>query len=539
MSDKGTPRTAFVCWQRGGSRRASSMLTCMILISASADVVRADSPAVAVPQPPAAAQRLIGEEPVAFPPAGSSSVAPVKLERPVGASDFTIGLSLETEALATHDLGELVSLWNPKTRHGFTLGLRNNTGATTSQANWRQLQFGIDAGTDPEWRDEGRPGSSIFGFSICVHAGALYVGTCEPNQPQAGQVYRYEGPGKWQPLGTLDGSNSVTALASFDGQLYAGTGKYRLAGSSLPESDNPVLGGKIYRFIKPGEWELVGDLAPAEAIAGLVNYGGKLYASSLYKPAGFWRYEGEKNWTRIPTPDDKRVNALAVHDGALFAGSYDSGAVYRYDGAAWRDLGAPADDITQTYSFTVYEGALHVSTWPRANVYRLGRDERWIDRGRLGAELEVMGMLVHNGVFYAGSLPSAAMYRYQPGDAADASWRLLKQVDDTPDVRYRRLWTMATYKGRLFCTTLPSGKVWSMSAGRVVTHDHALPPSWHDVVAQRAAGKLRLFVDGQLAGETDGGQLDLATDGLDLHIGHGPRGPFVGKMKNVWFHLEP
>jgi hypothetical protein len=516
------------------------MLGCLVLLFALPAETRAAAPEVAAPQPSAAAQRLIGDRPIAF-PAQSSPVAPVRLKQRIGTADFTLGLSLETDPLGTHDLGDLISLWNAKTRHGFTLGLRNNTGVTTSQANWRQLQFGIDAGTAPSWRDEGRPGTSILGFSLCVHQGALYVGTCEPNTPQAGQVYRYAGPNQWEPLGVLDGSNSVVALASFNGQLYAGTGKYRLQGSSLPESNNDVRGGKIYRLIKSGEWELVGDLAPTEAIAGLVTFGGRLYASSLYKPAGFYRYDGGKKWTSIPTPDGKRVQSLAVHHGALYAGSYDSGSVYRYDGVAWQDLGPPAKDITQTYSFAVYEDALHVSTWPRANAYRLDAGNRWVDRGRLGDELEVMGMLVHNGVFYAGSLPKAEMYRYEGGEGG-TSWRLLKQLDDTPDVRYRRLWAMATYQGRLFSTTLPSGRIWSMAAGHLVTHDHELPPGWHDVVAQRAAGKLRLFVDGKLVAETaeaEGAQLDLATEGLELQIGNGPRGRFVGQMKNVWFDLKP
>jgi len=42
----------------------------------------------------------------------------------------------------------------------------------------------------------------------------------------------------------------VTALAVHDSKLYAGTGKYRLAGSALPESENMHLGGRVYR--QPG-----------------------------------------------------------------------------------------------------------------------------------------------------------------------------------------------------------------------------------------------------------------------------------------------
>lgn len=452
----------------------------------------------------------------------------IPLKTPLGTSDFTIRLSLEADQTDSQDLGDLVSLWNNKTRHGVTLGLRNNTGSTTSQANWRQLQFGIDAGSEPAWRDEGRPGEAILGFSIAVHDGALYVGTCEARDA-AGQVYRYAGPGKWEPVGTLDGSNTVTALATFEGELYAGTGKYRLGGSALTESTNTKLGGKVYRFVRPGEWELVGELPSTEAVAALVTYRGKLYASSLYRPAGFFRYEGGTSWTSIATPDGRRVNALGVHGGFLYATSYDSGAVYRFDGSAWKDLGLVDQDVTQNYSFATWQNALHVSTWPSGKVYRLGSNDRWIDGGRLGEEQEVMGMLVHNGAFYGGTLPKGEVYRLD----GEAGWTRLKQLDETPDVRFRRVWTMGTWKGRLFTTTLPSGKVWSMSAGSLVTYDRELSGGWHDVVAERRGGRLLLSVDGEQVAEAESPEMSLTTEGLELKIGAGPRGRFPGRLRNV------
>lgn len=448
----------------------------------------------------------------------------------LGTSAFKIHLSIEADHTDSHDQGDLVSLWNPKTRHGFTLGLRNNTGSTTSQANWRQLQFGIDAGTEPTWRDEGRPGAAVLGFSIAVHDGNLYVGACETGDAP-GQVYRYAGPGKWEPLGKLDGSNTVTALATFEGQLYAGTGKYRLAGSALTESTNATPGGKVYRFVRPGEWELVGELPQTEAVAALVTYGEKLYASSLYRPAGFFRYDGGKTWTSIPTPGGRRVNALGVHGGHLYATSYDSGAVYRFNGTEWTDLGLVDQDVTQNYSFATWQNALHVSTWPSGKVYRLGPADRWLDAGRLGGEQEVMGMLVHNGAFYAGTLPKAEVYRY----GGDTTWTLLKQLDTTPDGKFRRCWTMATYQGRLFVTTLPSGKVWSLSAGSLLTHDRELGPGWHEILAERSGSKLRLTVDDELVAEAETPELSLETRGLELKIGEGPRGCFPGRLKSVWW----
>ncbi|HVJ84285.1 MAG TPA: hypothetical protein VM452_01510 [Caulifigura sp.] len=489
----------------------------------------ANSAEPTVPTPTAQSKHLLKEE-LTFPLA-DRTIQTVATTKHLGNADFTIGLSFETEPTGRHDLGDLMCLWNPDTRHGFTLGIRNNTGSTTSQANWRQLQFGIDAATEPQWRDEGRPGDAILGFALAVHRGQLYVGTCEGGDKQVGLVYRYLSPGHWQPLKPLDGANSVTALATYEGRLYAGTGKYRLAGSSLPESTNSTTGGKIYRLSNNDDWELVGDLAPTEAIAGLVNYGGKLYASSLYKPAGFYRYDSDQKWTSIPTPDARRVESLGVHGGALYAGSYDSGSVYRFDGTTWKDLGLVASDITQTYSFTTYQNALHVSTWPAGKVLRLDAGDKWTDCGRLGTEQEVMGMLVHNGTFYAGTLPAGEVYRYAGG----TSWQLLKQLDTTPNVRFRRVWTMATFQGRLFATTLPSGHIWSMSAGSLATHDHELGDGWHDIVAQRKEGRLRLFVDGKLVAEADAASFDLKTAGHSMTIGEGPRGQFHGRIRNVWY----
>ncbi|HET6424089.1 MAG TPA: hypothetical protein VFG20_10425, partial [Planctomycetaceae bacterium] len=331
--------------------------------------------------------------------------------------------------------------------------------------------------------------------------------------------------------GRLDGANSVTALASFGGHLYAGTGKYRLGGSALPNSENETRGGRVFR-LEAGQWKEVGDFNPTEAIAALVNYRGRLYASSLYAPAGFFRYEDDGKWTSIPTPNTKRVEALGVHGGFLFASSYDSGAVYRFDGEAWTDLGVIGEN-TQTYSFAPFGGKLYVGTWPSGRVYSRER-EAWKDTGRLGQELEVMAMLPYNGSFYAGSLPLAELYRFD----GDDKWTRLKQLDETPDVKYRRVWTMAAFQGRLFSTTLPSGKIWSLSTGACVTHDKEVDTAWHSVVAERSKGTLNLFVDRQLVASGSGADLTVPTKGLTLRVGNGPRGPFVGQMKNVWVDVD-
>ena len=461
---------------------------------------------------------------------GSHIEIPVAESLRLGTDPFTISLWVHTGGELDDDLGDLISQFDAKTRTGFHLSLRNNAGVTHSQANYRQLQLGIDAGTEPVFTDQGRPGNAIFGQSMAVHHGHLYVGTCESGKDQAGHVYRHDGPDKWTDCGSPDQANSITAMAAFGGELYVGSGKYRLGGSSLAESENPHLGGKIYRHLGDQKWQEVGRFAEMECVGGMVVYRGKLYVSSLYKPASFWRYEGDQRWTSLEVPGGKRVEALGVYNGYLWATGYDEGHVYRFDGMSWSDLGRVGEEEnTQTYAFATYQGELHVATWRTGKVFRW-RNEKWEDRGRLGEELEVMGMIVHNGSLYAGTLPLGQLYRYDGG----SQWKLLRQLDSTPDVKYRRVWTMAEYQGKLFATTLPSGHVWTLETGAAVTWDREHPVGWHHVAAQRTSERLRLFVDGELVAESPLPQAKLnLTCGEPWRIGAGSGDFFQGALADV------
>ena len=201
---------------------------------------------------------------------------------------------------------------------------------------------------------------------------------------------------------------------------------------------------------------------------------------------------GADSWQRCPLPTDgHRVVPLAVFNGYIYAGSYDSCSVYRFDGKGWEAFPA-LESSGQTYSFEVQSGELFVGTWPNGQVFRLDRGERWVPAGRLGEEKEVMGMAVHNGKLYAGTLPLAEVYRHDGG----TRWTRTGRLDLTPDVRYRRAWSMAVFDGRLFCGTLPSGRVHALEVGQSVTLDRALAPGWKHLAAVREGGRLSLHVNG-------------------------------------------
>jgi len=465
----------------------------------------------------------------------------------IGKQDFSIAARIRIDGERDDVPGDIISRYDAATRRGFHLAIKTNAGVTFSQASAGQPQFGIDDNrAEAAWTDCGRPGNAVLAFALCSFKGDLYAGTCEPGRNESGRVYRYGGDGEWIACGAPDRSNAVTALAVHDGSLYAGTGKYRLRGSSLPESENDTLGGRIFRYAGGTEWVDCGRLPRAESVGGMVVYRDQLYASSLYRPAGFFRYDGGTTWTDCGCPvrpDDHpgdtshmRVEAMGVFNGWLYATSYDGGRVFRFDGKEWSDCGQLGDN-TQTYAFAVRQGDLYVGTWPSGRVYRFDEPDRWTDIGRLGEELEVMGMLVHNGRLIAGTLPLAEVYEYRGG----MKWKKLARLDQTPDVRYRRAWTMAEHGGRVYCSTLPSGHVHSWRAGRVAMGGSRLTPGWHHLAAVRTASAIELYVDGELAAREEAdaiGRFDLDC-GKPLKIGGGPNDRFSGCLSDVRLYGRP
>ncbi|MFV2070806.1 MAG: hypothetical protein ACC645_27885, partial [Pirellulales bacterium] len=197
----------------------------------------------------------------------------------VGAGDFSLTAWVHVAEKLDDVAGDIISQFDPATRTGFELSIRHNVGVTDSQANYRQLSFGIDQGRLGKWIDRGRPGNSLFAFSMTVFQDDLYIGTCEPGRDEAGHVYRFDGQAGWIDCGAPDRANSISSLIAHAGHLYAASCKYRLSGSSLAESKNAHPDGRVFRYAGDREGDGCGRLGGAESIFGMVVFRGDLYAS--------------------------------------------------------------------------------------------------------------------------------------------------------------------------------------------------------------------------------------------------------------------
>ena len=79
-------------------------------------------------------------------------------------------------------------------------------------------------------------------------------------------------------------------------------------------------------------------------------------------------------------------------------------------------------------------------------VYRYEGGTDWTNCGKVADVRSISGLAVFNGKLYAGTLPFADVYRYE----GDDKWVSTGRLDNTPDVRYRRAWSMAVYDGKLY-----------------------------------------------------------------------------------------
>ena len=489
----------------------------------------------------------------------------------VGTRDFSLAVSVRCQTPLASTLGDLVNQFDPSTRRGFNLHVAGSSPAYSAMSDTRHVHFGIDDAYLGEWQDHGKPWASNSLISnLVAYDGELYCGIADADRPEdRAHVFRFGGDQRWIDCGRLgDDTNhhSVMSMIVHQGKLTAGTGIWdwvqALGGLEGAPAPAPT---RVYQYDGGTRWKDLGQVGNGSRVLCLASFQGELYAGLDRAGGGHaFRYDGQ-SWIDCGAPDGKNFECLLPWGGTLYAATH--GNIYEYlGGQAWKRLGTAPHDITQIHCMQVFGGKVLLGTWPQGYVLRHEGVDDWARIGRLGlpegSKLcnEVMDLTVYNGKLYAGLIPLAEVFRYE----RDNDWQQLGSLASRPDwsVDTTATWTRVTclsaFQGRLFAGTGscqgraldapvdPSlGRVHSIQAGQVVSHERDIGGDWTHIAAVRRGRQLELYVNGQRTATStmgdDGPMFDL-TNHAPMWIGFGAQNFFHGQMADVrWYDgaLDP
>jgi len=487
----------------------------------------------------------------------------------VGTRDFSYSLWARCQRPMVSTLGELLSKFDPATRRGINLHVAGSSPAYCAMSDTRHVHFGIDDAYLSPWEDHGKPWpTNSLISSLIVFEGELYCGIADAERAEdKARMFRLAkdkktGKSTWVDCGRLgDDPNhhSVMSMIVHDGKLYAGTGIWDWVQALGGLKDAPPP-GSTHVFVYEGgtRWRDLGEVGKGGSrVLTLASFNGDLYAGLDSAGQGHaYRYVNEK-WVDCGAPDGKNFECFLPWGGTLYAGTH--GNIYEYGGEQnWKRIGTAPHDINQIHSMQVFGGKLLLGTWPQGYVLRHGGGETWSPIGRLGLPEnpkerpcnEVMDLTVYNGKLYAGLIPKAEVYRYE----SDGNWKVLGSLAQRPDweegvtATWVRITCVSAFQGRLFAGTgscqgrsldapvdSSLGRVHSLQAGQVVSHEHDIGGEWTHIAAVRKGPSLELYVNGKLSASSqlrEGAPFDLSND-VPLSIGFGAQNFFHGQIADV------
>lgn len=482
----------------------------------------------------------------------------------VGTKDFSLSLWVRCATPFASTLGDCVSKFDAVARRGINLHVSGSSPAYSAMSDTRHVHFGIDDGYLSEWQDHGRPlPSNSLIANLVAFEGELYCGIADAEKPQdRARVFRFAGDKKWIDCGRLGNDvnhHSVMSMIVHQGKLYAGTGIWdwvqALGGLKGAPAPAPT---RVFVYEGGTRWKDLGQVGTGSRVLCLASFKGELYAGldSVGKGRAY-KYDGKK-WIDCGAPDGKNFECLLPWGGTLYASTH--GNIYEYQGEqSWKRIGTAPHDINQIHSMQVFGGKILLGTWPQGYVLRHEGRDNWVKMGRLGLPEgqrlcnEVMDLTVYNGKLYAGLIPKAEVYRYEK----DNDWKLLGSLAKRADWSTEQVasWTRVTclscFQGRLFAGTGscqgraldapadPSlGRVYSLQAGQVVSHERDIGGEWTHIAAIRRGRSLELFINGNRSAASllrEGPAFNLGND-APLWIGFGAQNAFHGALADLrWF----
>ena len=482
----------------------------------------------------------------------------------VGTQDFSMALWVRCATPLSSTLGDLISKFDARSRRGINLHVSGSSPAYSAMSDTRHVHFGIDDAYTSSWEDHGKPWPSNSLISnLVAFEGELYCGIADADKPEdRAHVFRLTRDKKWVDCGRLghdSNHHSVMSMIVHKGKLYAGTGIWDwvqalggLKGAPLPAPT------KVFVYEGGTKWKDLGQVGNGSRVLCMASFKGELFAGldSVGEGKAF-KFDGSK-WIDCGAPDGKNFECMLPWGGVLYASTH--GNIYEYQGGKdWKRIGTAPFDINQIHSMQVFDGKIHLGTWPQGYVLRHGGGEKWDKIGRLGLPEgrklinEVMDLTVYNGKLYAGMIPNAEVFRFEK----DNDWKQLGSLakrsdwDEEKVATWARITCLSCFQGRLFAGTgscqgraldapvdSSLGRVFSMQAGQVVSYEHDIGGEWTHIAAIRRGRKCELHINGKLTSSSDLGAEALFNLNNDspMWLGFGAQNFFHGAIKDVQFY---
>jgi hypothetical protein len=477
-------------------------------------------------------------------------------------SDFTISLWLRCPAPMDGIFGDILTKFDPTTRCGLNLYVAGSAPGYNAMSDTRHIHLGIDDGYLGPWEDCGKPWPSNSLISnLLVMDAELYASIADADDPtDACRVFRWAGGQDWIDCGRLGDDPrhaSVEGMIVHQGRLYAAAGMWDWLRAKGQVPGFTPAPSRVFVYKGGTQWRDLGAPHPESGrILCLASYQGDLYAGLDNVGGGHcMRLAGER-WVDCGAPDGRNFENLLPLGGTLYGATH--GNIYRYEGGkAWAPIGLEPYDITQIHAMNVFNGKLHIGTWPQGYVLRYDGNQTWTITGRLGIPEglqecnEVNDLTVHNGKLYAGVIPKSHVYRFEE---ADGHWTLVNSLasrpgwHETEGPSWCRVPTVTSFRGKLFCGTGSCisrahdvdsagllGRVYALQAGQMASYEHDIGGKWTHVAGVREGDALRLYLNGDLAAVslTPAGHTFDLTNTQPLTIGRGPQGSLRGALSDL------
>ena len=478
-----------------------------------------------------------------------------------GHDDFSVSVWVQCEDPVRGVTGDILSKFDPGQRCGINFQISGSSPAYNGMSDSRYVHFGIDDGDLGTWTDCGKPWLSNTNVTcLLVYEGELYCGIADADNPMdATKIFRWKGSQEWVDCGRLGKDQdhlSVMSMLVHDGKMFAGTGVYDWVRSAGVDFE-PAL-SRVFVYEGGTEWRDLGQVGESVRVLCLCSFDGELYAGLDREGGGhIYKYDGSA-WVDWGAPNGNNVQSLLGHAGTLFGCTH--GIIYRYEGGQeWTCIGDRPFENTQIHCMQTIGGKLHIGTWPQGYVLRYEGGEEWSNIGRLGLREgmfecnEINDLTIYNGKLYAGVIPKAQVYRYE----SDGHWSLLGTLANHPDYidnnvdTWSRVTSLTLHKGNLFASTSSCkgraidrdpdetlGRVHAFQTGQVVSHERDLGSAWTHLAAVREGRELHLYVNGDLSSTSRapaGKTFDLSNN-QPMTIGFGSQDYFSGSMADLRFY---